>query len=100
MATANMAISLGTNNWSQQHLANAVVHQVTGKQMEYMALMDDLDLQSLWKRGFINDTGRLFQGIHDIPGTNPCFFVELTNIPECRKITYGKIVCQYKPHKK
>jgi hypothetical protein len=26
--------------------------------------------------------------------------VELTNIPKDRKITYGKIVCDYKPHKK
>jgi hypothetical protein len=26
--------------------------------------------------------------------------VELTNIPKDRKITYGKIVCNYKPHKK
>jgi hypothetical protein len=26
--------------------------------------------------------------------------VELTNIPKCRKIKYGKIVCDYKPHKK
>jgi hypothetical protein len=27
-------------------------------------------------------------------------FVNLTNIPKDRKITYGKIVCDYKPHKK
>jgi hypothetical protein len=26
--------------------------------------------------------------------------VELTSIPKDRKITYGKIVCDYKPHKK
>jgi hypothetical protein len=68
--------------------------------MEYMALMQDPDLQSLWKRGFSNEAGRLFQGIHNIPGTNTCFFVELKNIPKDRKITYGKIVCDYKPNKK
>jgi hypothetical protein len=27
------------------------------------------------------------------------FFIKLTNIPRDRKITYGKIVCDYKPHK-
>jgi hypothetical protein len=96
MATSNMAVALGTNNWSQQHLANAVVHIVTGKQIEYMALMNDPNLQPLWKRGFSNEAGRLFQGIRDIPGTNTCFFVELTNI----NITYEKIVSDYKPHKK
>jgi hypothetical protein len=65
-----------------------------------MALMNDPDLQPLWKRGFSNEAGRLFQGIHDIPGTKTCFFVELTNIPKDRNVTYGKIVCDYKPHKK
>jgi hypothetical protein len=100
METANMAIALGTNHFSQQHFANAVVHPVSGKQMEYMALMNDPDLQPLWKRGFSNGTGRLFQGIRDIPGTSTCFFVELTNIPKYRKITYGKVVCDYKPHEK
>jgi hypothetical protein len=32
--------------------------------------------------------------------TNTCFFLELKNIPKERQITYGKIVCDYKPHKK
>jgi hypothetical protein len=100
METANMAIALGANHWSHQHFAHALVHPVTGKQMEYMALMKDPDLQPLWKRGFSNEAGRLFQGIRDIPGTSTCFFVELMNIPKDRQITYGKIVCEYKPHKK
>jgi hypothetical protein len=67
--------------------------------MEYMALMKDPRLQPLWTRGFGNECGRLFQGIRDIPGTNTCFFIKLTNIPKDRKITYGKIVCDYKLHK-
>jgi hypothetical protein len=100
MESANMEISLGTHHWSQQHCATAVVHPVTGKEMEYTALMKDPNLQPLWKRGFGNEVGRLFQGIHDIPGTDTCLFVELTNIPKDRKITNGKIVCDYEPHKK
>jgi hypothetical protein len=100
METANMAIALGANHWSQQDFSNAVVHPVIGKQMDYMALMQDPNLQSLWKIGFSNEAGRLFQGIHGIPVTNTCFFVELKNIPKDRKITYGKIVCDYKPNKK
>jgi hypothetical protein len=95
-----MSIAMGTNHWSQQHQANTVVHPITGKEMEYMALMKDPSLQPLWKRGFDNEVGRLFQGIRDIPGTYTCFFVELTNIPKDRQINYGKIVCDYKPHKK
>jgi hypothetical protein len=41
--------------------------------MEYMALMKDPALQPLWKRGFGNEEGRLFQGIRDIPGTDTFF---------------------------
>jgi hypothetical protein len=100
METANQAIALGANHWTKQYFSHAVLHPVTGKQMEYMALMKDPDLQPLWKRGFSNEAGRLFQGIRDILGTNTCFFVKLKNIPKDRQITYGKIVCDNKPHKK
>jgi hypothetical protein len=41
MDSAHMAISLGHNHWSQQHHANTVIHPVTGKEMEYSALMKD-----------------------------------------------------------
>jgi hypothetical protein len=99
MDPAHMAISLGNNHWSQRHQANAVTHPVTGKEMEYSALMKDPRQQPLWTRGFGNECGRLFQGIRDIPGTYTCFFTEVKNIPNDRKITYGKIVCDYKPHK-
>jgi hypothetical protein len=95
-----MAIVLGNRHWSQQNQANAVVHPITGKEMEYMALMKYPRLKPLWKQGFGNEVGHLFQGIRDIPGTNTCFLIKLTNIPKDKKITYGKIVCDYKPHKK
>jgi hypothetical protein len=100
MDTAHTAIYLGDNHWSRQHQANTVIHPITGKEMEYMALMKDPRLQPLWTRGFGNECGRLFQGIRDIPGTDTCFLIKLTNIPKDRKITYGKTVCDYKPHKK
>jgi hypothetical protein len=82
MDTAHMAIALGDNHWSRQHQSNAVIQPVTGKEMEYMALMKDPLLQPLWTRGFGNECGRLFQGIRDIPGTDTCFFIKLTNIPK------------------
>jgi hypothetical protein len=93
MDTAHMVIALGDNHWSRQHLANAVIHPITRKEMEYMALMKDPRLQPIWTHDFGNECGCLFQGIQDIPGTNKCFFIKLTNIPKDRKITYGKIIC-------
>jgi hypothetical protein len=68
--------------------------------MEYMALMKDPRLQPLWKLGFGNKCGHLFQGIRDIPVTDTCFFIKITSVPKDIKITYGKIVCNYKRHKK
>jgi hypothetical protein len=99
MDTAHMAIALGNNHWSQRHQTNAVIHPVTGKEMEYSALMKDPRLQPLWTRIVGNECRRLFQGIRDIPRTDTCFFIELKNIPKDRNITYGKIFCDYKPHK-
>jgi hypothetical protein len=100
MDTAHMAIALRNNHWSRQHLANAVIHPITGNEMEYMLLMKDPRLQPLWKRGFGKECGRLFKGIRDIPGTDTYFFIKLTNVPKDINVTYGKIVCDYKPHKK
>jgi hypothetical protein len=93
MDTAHRDIALGNNHWSQQHQAKGVVNPVTGKEMEYTALMKDPRLQPLWKRGSGNECGRLFQGIRDIPLTGTCFFIKLTNILQDRKITYGNTVC-------
>jgi hypothetical protein len=90
MDTAHMAIALENNHWSQRHHDNAVIHPITGKEMEYSPLIKDPRLQPLWTRGFGNECGRLFQGIRDIPGTDTCFFTEFKNIPKDRKITYGK----------
>jgi hypothetical protein len=48
MDTAHMAISLGSEYWSQRHQANSVIHPVTGKEMVYSALVKDPRLQPLW----------------------------------------------------
>jgi hypothetical protein len=55
MDTAHMAIALGNHHWSHQHQANAVIHPINGKVIEYMALMKDPRLQPLWKQGFGNE---------------------------------------------
>jgi hypothetical protein len=55
MDTSHMVIALGDNHWSRQHQANAVIHPITGKETEYMALMKDPRLQPLWTRGFGNE---------------------------------------------
>jgi hypothetical protein len=41
MDSSHMAIALGNHHWSQRHQANAVINPVTGKEVEYLALMKD-----------------------------------------------------------
>jgi hypothetical protein len=60
--------------------------------------MKDPTLGPIYKQRLGNELGYLCQGIRDIQGTHTCFFVELTNIHKGRKITYGKLVCDYKPN--
>jgi hypothetical protein len=50
MGNVNQAIALGTNHRNNIQMANDAVHPITGKEMEYIALMKDPVLQPLWKR--------------------------------------------------
>jgi hypothetical protein len=67
--------------------------------MQYKDLMKDPDLVPLFEIFLSNKLGRICQGIRDIAGTNTAFFVDLASIPKDRKITYGKLVCDFKPNK-
>jgi hypothetical protein len=67
--------------------------------MQYKDLMKHPTLGPQYKKCLGSELGRLRQGIRDIQGINTCFFFELTNVPKDRKITYGKLVCAYKPNR-
>jgi hypothetical protein len=82
MDSAQMAIALENNHWSQRNHANAVINPVTGKEMEYSDLMKYPCLQPLWTRGFGNECGRLFQGVQDILGTDICPFIDMKKHPK------------------
>jgi hypothetical protein len=47
-------------------MMNAVLHPATGKEMQYKDLMKNSTLGPLYKKGFGNELGHLFQGIRDI----------------------------------
>jgi hypothetical protein len=96
---ANCAIAFGEYHWTKTHMMNSIVHPITGKEMQYKYLMKDPDLENLFKIGLCNELGRICQGIRDIAGRNTVFFNDLTSTPKDRKITYGKLVCDFKPNK-
>jgi hypothetical protein len=95
---ANCAIAFGENHWKTTPMMNSVTHPLTGKEMQYKDLMKDPELGPLFEIGLSNELGRICQGIREIAGTNTTFFVDLTSIPKDRKITYGKLVCDFKPN--
>jgi hypothetical protein len=96
---ANIAIAFGKNHWTMTPMMNAMIHPVTGKEMQYKDLMEDPDLGPLFEIGLSNELGRICQGIRNISRTNTAFFLDLTSIPKDRKITNGKPVCDFKPNK-
>jgi hypothetical protein len=82
-------------------MMNVLIHPASAKEMQYKDILQHPTMGPKYKIGFGfgNELGHLCKGIRDIQGTNICFFVELSNIPKYRKITYGKLVCDYKPNK-
>jgi hypothetical protein len=96
---AKCAIVFGENDWTNTPMMNSVIHPVTGKEMQYKDFMKDPELGPLFEIGLSNELGRICQGIRDIYGTNTAFFVDLASIPKDRKITYRKLVCDFKPNK-
>jgi hypothetical protein len=61
--------------------------------------MNDPGLGPLFEIDVSNKLGRICQGIRDIAGTNTAFFIDFKSITKDRKITYGKLVCEFKPNK-
>jgi hypothetical protein len=96
---ANCAIAFGKHHLTNTPMMNSVIHPVTGKEMQYKDLMKDPELGPILEIGLSNELGRICQGIRDITGTNTAFFVYSASIPKDRKITYGKVVCDFKPNK-
>jgi hypothetical protein len=99
LGAANCACALGDSHWTKTPMMNSVIHPVTGKEMQNKDLLKDTILGPLFEIGLSNELGRICQGIRDVAGTNTAFFIDLTSIPKDRKITYCKLVCDFKPNK-
>jgi hypothetical protein len=99
MDSDHMDIALGNDHWSQRHHANAVIHPVTGKEMEYSALVKDTRLQPLWTDVLATNADAYSREFETSQEPIHVYSSNWKNIPNDRKITYGKIVCDYKPHK-
>ena len=50
-------------------------------------------------KSFANELGRLAQGIRDIAGTDTINFIPFSEVPKGEAVTYGRIVCMFRPQK-
>ena len=83
-----------------QHSANAVTDPITGQAQEYRHLVKGPDKEK-WIKSLANEFGRLAQGVGTrMPkGTDTIHFVTKLQVPQDRKVTYGRITCSIRPQK-
>ena len=105
LAAANHALQLWqlhttmATNFPNEGFAHAIIDEETGKSLEFRHLIKLEKYRDIWMKSFANELGRLAQGIRDIPGTDTIDFIPFTEVPKGETVTYGRIVCTYRPQK-
>eukprot|EP00957_Ditylum_brightwellii_P009149 692015-Ditylum_brightwellii.AAC.1 len=84
-----------------QLLANAVIDEETGRSLEYRHLIKDSKYQKVWVTLCANEFGRLAQGVGKrMPnGTSTIKFITKNQVPDNKKPTYARFVCDVRPQK-
>ena len=96
--------NLASRKFPMQMLCEMAVSimDMNGNLLEYRHLMKRVEYRKTWGKTYVNELGRLAQGIGDnIKGTDTIFFTTKKNIPFKRRrdITYSQIVCDYREGK-
>jgi hypothetical protein len=73
-------------------MANAVICPDTGKSLKHNRFITKLRYRIKWMRSTANEINRLYN-------TNTIRFIQRSNIPKGRKVTYGSFVVDIKEHK-
>jgi hypothetical protein len=73
-------------------MANAVISPETGKSLKHQELITKLRYTVKWMRSTANEINRLYN-------TNTIRFIQRSNIPKGRKVTYISFVVDIKDHK-
>jgi hypothetical protein len=106
LALLNQAIALPKIQcFPTQHRANLVINQITGQSYEYRHLVTGKvtgHTTDVWTKSLAKELGRLANGVDTgVPeGTNTIFFINRSQVPTDRKVTYGRIVWTIRPQKK
>ena len=67
--------------------------------LEFTNLINNPKTKDVWTTSLANELGRLAQGIRNIPGTNTIKFIHKHQVPHNRKVTYARLVVDYRPGK-
>ena len=82
------------------NLCNTIIDPISGKSLELRHLIKDPKTAATWNPSFANELGRLADGVGNrIRGTNTIKFISKSMVPKGRKVTYGRIVMDYRPIK-
>ena len=81
-----------------REVAGAIEDGETGAVLEYQHLSKHPKYKETWKHSYVNEIGRLVQGIPgQVNGTNTLFFMKKDEVPDkrFRHVTKGQIICDY-----
>jgi hypothetical protein len=106
LSQANHCLSISPNEQTQKtkgnmthsniiimpEMANAVICPDTGKSLKHNELITKLRYRIKWMRSRANEINRLYN-------TSTIRFIQRSNIPKGRKVTYGSFVVEIKDHK-
>ena len=87
------------DNTIPPYFANAIIDPETGDALEYHQLIKRDEYKQRWMASFTKELQQLAQGNNDIKGTDTIFFIPKHQVPTGRKVTYGRIVVDYRPQK-
>jgi hypothetical protein len=79
--------------------AYKAIHPDTGQYAEYRHLKNSSEKER-WAQAFSKEVGNLYQGSEYFEqGTNTCQFIHKEDVPHEEKVTYCRIVADYRPQK-
>jgi len=82
------------------HTCNAIIDPKSGKSLEFRHLIKNPATKATWNNSFANELGRLADGVSNrVKGTNTIKFIPKSLVPQGRKVTYGRIVVDFRPNK-
>jgi len=105
LSGANELLQLTAWAWERMRVidmnmfAGAIIDEETGRSLEYRQLIQIEKYKKVWYKAYANELGRLTKGIRDIPGTDTIRFIRKEDLPAGAKVTYGRIVVDYRPQK-